>query len=226
MSDVVESLRGGLVVSCQAYPGEPMRHAETMAQLAQAACMGGAVGIRTEGTECVNLIRQRLGVPIVGLWKDGEPDDVFITPTLQHALAVARAGSQVVAVDGTRRARPDELTLAQVVEGVHTESDALVMADCGSLEDAVAATDAGVDVLGTTLAGYTPDRDRTEGPDLELVSAIAHRLPDVPLLAEGRVHTPAQARQALEAGAFAVVVGTAITHPATITGWFVQALEG
>lgn len=225
MSNVVESLRGGLVVSCQAYPGEPMRHPETMAQLAQAACMGGAVGIRTEGTECVVLIRQRMAVPVIGLWKDGDPDDVFITPTLQHALAIAQAGSQVVAVDGTRRPRPDGLTLAQVVEGVHTEGDALVMADCGSLEDAVAASDAGADVLGTTLAGYTPDRDRTEGPDLELISAIAHRLPDVPLLAEGRVHTPAQARQALEAGAFAVVVGTAITHPATITGWFVQALE-
>lgn len=226
MSNVVESLRGGLVVSCQAYPGEPMRHPETMAQLAQAACMGGAVGIRTEGTECVALIRQRLAVPVIGLWKDGDPDDVFITPTLQHALAIAQAGSQVVAVDGTRRRRPDGLTLAKVVDGVHTGSDAVVMADCGSLEDAVAASEAGADVLGTTLAGYTPDRHRTEGPDLELISAIAHRLPDVPLLAEGRVHTPAQARQALEAGAFAVVVGTAITHPATITGWFVQALDG
>jgi N-acylglucosamine-6-phosphate 2-epimerase len=225
MSDAVELLRGGLVVSCQAYAGEPMRHPETMAQLAEAACRGGAVGIRTEGTDCVALIRERLAVTVIGLWKDGASDDVFITPTLRHALAVARAGSQVVAVDGTRRSRPDGLTLAQVVDGVHTDSDALVMADCGSLEDAVAAADGGADVLGTTLAGYTGERHRTEGPDLELISAIAQRLPDVPLLAEGRVHTPAQARQALDAGAFAVVVGTAITHPTTITGWFVQALE-
>lgn len=224
MTGVVESLRGGLVVSCQAYPGEPMRHPDTMAQLAQAACAGGAAGIRTEGPDCVATVEQRVPVPVIGLWKEGPDDGVFITPTLAHALTVARAGARLVAVDGTRRPRPDGLDLARVVEGVHEQSDALVMADCGSLDDALAAGDVGVDMVGTTLAGYTDERPRTDGPDLELVSAIAQRLPEVPLLAEGRVHTPAQARQALEAGAFAVVVGTAITHPATVTGWFVEAL--
>lgn len=224
MTGVVESLRGGLVVSCQAYPGEPMHHPETMAQLAQAACAGGALGIRTEGTDCVTLTRERVPVPVIGLCKDGPDAGVFITATLTHALAVARAGAHVVAVDGTRRPRPDGLTLSQVVDGVHAHSDALVMADCGTLDDALAAADAGADVLGSTLAGYTPQRARTEGPDLELISEIAAQLPRLPLLAEGRVHTPAHARQALDAGAFAVVVGTAITHPATLTGWFVEAL--
>lgn len=224
MTSVVDSLRGGLVVSCQAYPGEPMRHPETMAQLAAAAFAGGAVGIRTEGPDCVALTRRRVPVPVIGLWKDGSDGDVFITPTLSHALTIARAGAHIVAVDGTRRTRPDGLTLAQVVHGVHTQSDALVMADCGSLEDALAASDARVDMLGTTLAGYSGARARTEGPDLNLLSAIAKRLPQMPLLAEGRVHTPSQARQTLDAGAFAVVVGTAITHPSTITGWFVEAL--
>lgn len=224
MTSVVESLRGGLVVSCQAYPGEPMRHPQTIAQLAQAACSGGAAGIRTEGPDCVATVQERVPVPVIGLWKEGPADGVFITPTLAHALTVVRAGADVVAVDGTRRPRPDGLTLAQVVDGVHSQTDALVMADCGSLDDALAASDAGVDLIGTTLAGYTGERPRTNGPDLELVSAIAERLPQVPLLAEGRVHVPAQGRQALDAGAFAVVVGTAITHPATITGWFVEAL--
>lgn len=225
MTSVLGSLRNGLVVSCQAYPGEPMRHPETIAQFAQAVCSGGAVGIRTEGPDCVTTVQERVSVPIIGLWKEGPHDGVFITPTLAHALTVARAGAHLVAVDGTRRPRPDGLDLAEVIEGVHKHSDALVMADCGSLDDALAASDAGVDVVGTTLAGYTDERPRTAGPDLELVAAIAQRRPELPLLAEGRVHTPAQARQALDAGAFAVVVGTAITHPATITGWFAEALD-
>ena len=225
MNPVLERLRGGLVVSCQAYPGEPMRHAETMAQVAEAASAGGAVGIRAQGVEDVALVSERLALPLIGLWKDGPDDGVFITPTLDHALAVAEAGADVVAVDGTRRPRPDRRTLAQVTEELHRRTPALVMADCGSLDDALAAHDAGVDVIGTTLAGYTGERARTDGPDLELVSDIAGRLPEAVLLAEGRVHTPHQARQVLEAGAFAVVVGTAITHPTTITSWFVQALR-
>jgi N-acylglucosamine-6-phosphate 2-epimerase len=130
----------------------------------------------------------------------------------------------VVAIDGTRRERPDGLSLAQTVAGIHAESHALAMADCGSLQDAAAAVDAGADLVGTTLAGYSGERPKTSGPDLDLLSEIAAAGFGVPLVAEGRIHTPAHARQALDAGAFAVVVGTAITHPATITGWFVDAL--
>lgn len=224
MHALLEALRGGLVVSCQAYPGEPMRHTETMAQLAQAACTGGAVGIRVEGRDDIALVRERVVVPVIGLWKDDPIDRVFITPTLEHALTVAGAGASVVAVDGTRRPRPDGLALAEVVAGVHERTDAWVMADCGSLEDALAAADAGVDLLGTTLAGYTGERPRFDGPDLDLVAAVVQRVPCVPLLAEGRVRSPADARRALDAGALAVVVGTAITHPTTITSWFVDAL--
>jgi N-acylglucosamine-6-phosphate 2-epimerase len=225
VSPVLEQLRGGLVVSCQAYPGEPMRHPETMAQLAESAGAGGAVGIRAQGLEDVALIAARLTLPLIGLWKDGPDEGVFITPTLDHALAVAEAGAEVVAVDGTRRPRPDGRTLAEVTAELHRRTEAWVMADCGSLDDAIAARDAGADFIGTTLAGYTGERPRTDRPDLELVQDIADRLPDAVLIAEGRVHTPEQARQAMEAGAFAVVVGTAITHPTSITRWFVDALR-
>lgn len=218
-------LRGGLVVSCQAYPGEPMRHPETMARLAQAACLGGAAGIRVQGVADIEATRDRVDVPVIGLWKEGS-QGVFITPTLRHALAVAAAGADVVALDGTRRERPDARSLAEVVTAVHERSGALVMADCGSLADAVAAREAGADLIGTTLAGYTGERPPTEGPDLELLADVVAACPGVPVLAEGRVHTPSQARAALDTGAWAVVVGTAITHPTTITGWFAGALRG
>lgn len=223
MKSVFETLRGGLVVSCQAYPGEPMRHPETMTQIAEAAAIGGAVGIRAQGLDDISSIHDRVRLPQIGLWKDGE-DDVFITPTLQHAIAVARAGAEIVALDGTRRPRPDRVTLAETVRRLREETGSLIMADIGSLDDALAAVDAGVDCVSTTLCGYTPERPKTDGPDLEALAAVAGRL-SVPVFAEGRVHTPAQAWACREAGAFAVVVGTAITHPASITGWFASAIR-
>lgn len=222
-SSVFSSIRGGLVVSCQAYPGEPMRHAETMAQMAESASAGGAVGIRAQGTADVSLIHERVRLPQIGLWKDGD-DDVFITPTLRHAVAVAEAGAEVVALDGTRRRRPDGLTLAGTIEQLRTESTALVMADCGSLDDALAAEQAGADCVGTTLSGYTGERPKLDGPDLELIEQIAARV-SVPVIAEGRIHTPAEAAAAKRAGAYSVVVGTAITHPTTIASWFAAAIE-
>ncbi|MGI8459740.1 MAG: N-acetylmannosamine-6-phosphate 2-epimerase [Propionibacteriaceae bacterium] len=222
MATVLDGLRGRLIVSVQAYPGEPMRTPDTMNRVAQAAVAGGAAAIRCQGLADVELIAASVEVPVIGLWKDGQ-DGVFITPTLDHALAVLAAGADVVAIDGTRRDRRDGLSLAETIDGLHTSEGALVMADCGSLDDGLAASDAGADIVGTTLAGYTKDRPRTDGPDLELIEVLARRL-SVPVVAEGRVHTPAQARAALDSGAFAVVVGTAITHPSTITSWFVEAL--
>lgn len=222
---VLTRLRGGLIASAQAYPGEPMRDPRTMCQVAQACAAGGAVGIRAQGLADLSLITQQVDLPVIGLWKDGT-QGVFITPTLTHAIAVASTGCQIVALDGTRRPRPDGLTLAQTVAELRqARAGALVMADCGSLEDALAAQDAGVDILGTTLAGYTGQRPATQGPDLELVDEIVARA-ELPVIVEGRVHTPAQAAAAMERGAFAVVVGTAITHPTTITSWFVSAVSG
>ena len=219
------TLQSRLIVSCQAYPGEPLRDPRTMAQMAQAAVNGGAAAVRIQGIRDLEQTRVAVDVPMIGLWKDGA-DGVFITPTLEHALACAAAGSDIVAIDGTRRPRPDGRSLTDTIAALHEQTGVLVMADCGSAADAKAAADAGADLIGTTLAGYTGERDKTDGPDVELIAEIAALDLGVPLIAEGRIHTPGQARACLEAGAFAVVVGTAITHPTTITGWFAGALQG
>lgn len=219
---VVDSIRGRLVVSCQAYPGEPMRDPATMRQVAESAVRGGAAAIRAQGLEDIAAICRAVDLPVVGLWKDGD-DDVFITPTLEHALAVARAGAHVVAIDGTSRPRPDGRTLAETIEAIHERSGALVMADCSTLEEGVAAAEGGADLVGTTLAGYTAYTTKGQGPDLDLVERLAAAV-DVPVVAEGRIHSPAQAAEALRRGAWSVVVGTAITHPSTITGWFADAV--
>lgn len=220
-SPVLLRLAGGLIVSCQAYPGEPMRSPETMAQFAQSAVDGGAVGIRAQGLDDIALIHERVDVPQIGLWKSGD-DDVFITPTFEHARRVAMAGAQIVALDGTRRVRPDGLTLAETIRRLHEETGVLVMADAGSLADGVAAEDAGADCVGTTLCGYTGERMKTDGPDLEVLAGLVDRLA-IPVIAEGRIHSLAHAQECVLAGAFAIVVGTAITHPRTITSWFANA---
>ncbi|MEV4289540.1 N-acetylmannosamine-6-phosphate 2-epimerase [Nonomuraea bangladeshensis] len=217
---VLEAIRGRLVVSCQAYPGEPMRDPDTMRRVAEAVAAGGAAGIRAQGVEDLRRIRAALDLPLIGLWKDGD-GDVYITPTLEHALAVAEAGADVVAVDGTGRQRPDGRSLAETVTAVHERTGRLVMADVSTYEEGVAAAEAGADVVGTTLAGYTPYSRKTDGPDLDLLARLAADL-TVPVVAEGRIHTVEQAGAAIEAGAYAVVVGTAITHPTTITRWFAE----
>lgn len=220
-TDALARLEGRLIVSCQAYPGEAMRDPRTMAQVAAAALVGGAAAIRVQGLADIRAVAG-LPVPVIGLWKDGDAD-VFITPTLRHALAVADAGADVIAIDGTRRLRPDGLSLAATIEGLRARTDALIMADCGSLDDAVAAEAAGADILGTTLSGYTGERPKSAGPDLELIVLIAAHC-DRPIVAEGRIHTPEHAAAAIAAGAFSACVGTAITHPSTITSWFADAV--
>jgi N-acylglucosamine-6-phosphate 2-epimerase len=193
----------------------------TMSRVARAAVAGGAVGVRLQGLAGLRSASD-LAVPVVGLVKSGR-SDVFITPTLTDARAVADAGATVVALDGTRRDRPDGRTLPATIAALRASHDVLVMADCGSLDDAIAAEEAGADILGTTLAGYTGERPMTDGPDLELVSLIAAAC-RAPVVAEGRIHSPTDAAAAIREGAHAVCVGTAITHPATITSWFVAAL--
>lgn len=225
IADLVNSLSGGLIVSCQAYPGEPMRHPDTMARVAAAAEEGGAAAVRVQGLDDILAVGERVGVPVLGLWKDGA-EGVFITPTLDHVRAVAEAGAQVVAVDATLRPHPDGSTVVDVVRLCHEELGVLVMADCDDVASAVAAAGAGADLVGTTLAGYTSARAKGAGPDLELVATLAREIAGTPVVAEGRIHTPAQAAAALAAGAHVVVVGTAITHPTSITRWFADAMVG
>lgn len=221
---VADTLRGQLIVSCQAYPGEPMRTPDTMARVALAAEAGGAAGIRCQGLADISAIRGQVQVPVIGLWKDGDSGAV-ITPSLRHARSCIWAGADVVAIDATDRPRQDGLSFAETVSALHAEGG-VVMADCGSPSDADRAVDAGAGLLSTTLAGYTPQRGRTEGPDLEVLAQIVQAHPRVPVVAEGRIRSPEDVVAAFDAGAWAAVVGTAITHPTSITERFTRALPG
>lgn len=223
---VIQQLKGKLIVSCQAYMGEPLRHPETMAQMARACELGGAGGIRCQGLSDISAIKGRTEVPVIGIWKEGH-EGVYITPTLRHARACVAAGADIVAVDATDRPRPDGKTLEDTVHPLKEEG-VLVMADCATIEDIRHAFAIGCDIASTTLShpGAAIDCGMADGPDVALVRQATTEFPDKPIICEGRVHTPADAKAAMDAGAWAVVVGTAITHPTSITSWFAEAVEG
>ncbi|MCK0115952.1 N-acetylmannosamine-6-phosphate 2-epimerase [Isoptericola sp. S6320L] len=221
--DVVGALRGRLVVSCQAREGEPLHGPAHMTAMALSALDGGAAGLRLEGPADVAAVRAVTGVPIIGLWKAGAAP-VYITPTMDAVHAVADAGADIVAVDGTGRPRPDGSTFADVVRAVHGVPGRLVMADVATLAQGRAAEAAGADLVGSTLSGYTGPGRPPAGPDLTLVGELAAAL-SVPVVAEGRIATAEQAAEALLRGATTVVVGGAITRPASITARFAAALD-
>jgi N-acylglucosamine-6-phosphate 2-epimerase len=221
LADVLEKVRGRLIVSCQALPDEPLHGAEIMARMALAAWQGGAAGIRANGPADIAAIRQSVPLPIIGLYKDGT-EGVYITPTLDHARAVAQA--DIIALDATPRPRPGGCLLTDLIAAIHAELDRPVLADVSTVEEALAAEAAGADLVAPTLAGYTPYSRKTESPDLDLVRAMCRQV-QIPVIAEGHIDTPQQAQLALQAGAYAVVVGSAITRPQLITARFANALR-
>lgn len=196
-----------------------------MAAMARAAADGGAVGVRINGPDDIKAARAASTLPIIGLYKRSYGDNqVTITPTFAEASAVAGAGAAIVALDATRRPRPDGVSLAALIARIGAEFALPVLADVADLSDALAAEDAGAAAVATTLSGYlNPAMSVPDDPDLDLVAVLTAKV-RVPVIAEGRIKTPAEARVALDRGAFAVVVGTAITNPREITRRFVDAL--
>lgn len=217
-------LRGGLVVSCQARPGNPLHGPELMTAMARAAASGGAAGIRANGPADVAAIMAAVGLPVLAIFKQEHPDSaVMITPTRSSADALLATGARLIALDGTVRPRPGGERLADIIATIHA-GGALALADIATAADAHSAVEAGADAVGTTLSGYTDDSPRLAGPDLGLVAKLVKIMP-VPVFAEGRYWSPADARQALALGASFVVVGTAITNPMEITRRYVQYIE-
>jgi N-acetylmannosamine-6-phosphate 2-epimerase / N-acetylmannosamine kinase len=216
----IRDLRGRLIVSCQPVQGGPSDRPEFVVGFALAALNGGAAGIRIESPRNVQAVRAATRAPIIGLVKRQLlSSPVFITPEIEDVQELAGSGADVIAFDATLRARP--VPVSELVSAVHGAGK-LAMADIATLDDARAAVNAGVDMVGTTLSGYTGGPVPIE-PDLDLVSRSAGL--GVPVLAEGRYRTPRQARLAIEAGAYSVVVGSAITRPEHVTSWFVGEMK-
>ncbi len=224
---VLRALRGGIVVSCQATDDSPLKGPAFMAAMARAGALAGAVGIRANGPADVTAIRAAVALPIIGIDKRPDIDPVaIITPNLASVSALVAAGADLVAIDGTLRPRggpsaaPSAAALIAQVREAHP--DLPLMADVSTVQEGVAAAEAGADLVATTLSGYTEDSPALEGPDLALVAALV-AAQERPVIAEGRFATPEQVRAAFAAGAHAVVIGTAITDPLALARKFVRA---
>lgn len=224
---VLERLRGGLIVSCQALPEEPLHSSYIMSRMAFAACKGGAAGIRANTVEDIMEIRAAVDLPVIGIIKKvyRETPDVYITPSMEQADALAACGVDIIALDATDRTHPGGLTGRAFLSAVREKyPDKLLMADCSTFEEGIEAARLGFDLIGTTLSGYTNYTRDVTLPHFGLVRALAGGC-GKPVIAEGGIWTPEQLREVMDCGAFAAVVGTAITRPMDITRRFVKALK-
>lgn len=213
-----------LIVSCQPVVGGALDRDDIVVALARAAVDGGAKAVRIEGVNRVQAVKAALRVPVIGIVKRPEPR-VYITPYLEDVDALAEAGADMIAFDATQRPRP--VSVAALIARGHAHGR-VMMADCATAADATAAARLGCDVVGTTLSGYVtpegePNPTPPDVPDLDLVRELAAR--GLRVIAEGRINTPAHAKQALDAGAWAVTVGTALTRLEHTTRWFTDAMR-
>ena len=217
----LDTLRGGLVVSCQPVDDGPMDRPDIVAAMAAAAVAGGATGVRIEGAANLAAARAAVTVPIIGILKrDLSDSPVRITPYLADVRALRDAGADIIAYDATDRPRPE--TTAAILGAIHAAGK-LAMADCSCLADGQRAQAEGAEILGTTLSGYTAETaGRAEGVDCDLIRAF--KALGAFVMAEGRVNTPELAAQAMAAGTDAVTVGTALTRLEHVTGWFQSAV--
>jgi N-acylglucosamine-6-phosphate 2-epimerase len=222
---ILKQFHKGVIVSCQALEHEPLHGSDIMAKMAIAAHMSGAVGIRSNSPQDIEAIRKSVDLPVIGLYKvNYEDSPAYITPTMKEVRAVVNAGADIVAVDCTKSLKPGNVTTRDFIKEIKENFNTMILADISTYEEAMEAQDAGADFISSTLSGYTPYSPQIEGPDFDLVEALV-RDAAVPVFAEGRIWRPEEAVKALDLGAWAVIIGSAITRPQEITKKFVQAVE-
>jgi len=213
----------GLIVSCQAYPGDPLYGGDIMARIAKAAERSGAVAIRANGSKDIRQIKSGIRLPVIGLNKRPiEGSDIYITPEIEDVDRILQAGADIVAIDVTDR--ENRLSAAgELIRYIHA-AGAYVMADVSTIEEGKQAAALGADYVSTTLSGYTAYSAQQEGPDFELIGRLSREI-TVPVVAEGRIWGTEEAVEALRQGATYVVVGSAITRPQLIAERFVDRMN-
>ena len=224
--EILKKIKGGLIVSCQALASEPLHDSYIMSKMAWAAYLGGAVGIRANTVADIKAIKERVDLPVIGIIKqDYDDSDVYITPTIKEVDALVDVGCEIIAIDATSRTRPNGLSLEEFFVPVREKyPNQLFMADTSCFEEGRLAQELGFDLIGTTMAGYTPYTKGTSLPDYTLMQRYVTQL-NTPVIAEGGIWSPDELKKAIDIGVHAAVVGTAITIPMDITKRFVAALD-
>ncbi|MCF7832928.1 MAG: N-acetylmannosamine-6-phosphate 2-epimerase [Candidatus Marinimicrobia bacterium] len=227
MEGFFKQIYRGLIVSSQAEGNDPFNTPDGVTLFARAAEMGGASAIRSCGIVKTKHIIQHIALPVIGLTKSEFEDGyVKITRSANDVEKLFEIGCEMVAIDGTFRFW-DGLSGPEFITNMKEKTGKLIMADISTLEDALACEKAGADCLSTTLNGYTPETENMNAgnANFELLKELVNKV-KIPVIAEGRISSPADAKKAIELGAFAVVAGTVITRPRVVTSWYVNALKG
>jgi len=224
--EILQSIKGGLVVSCQALPEEPLYSSFIMGRMAYAAYLGGAIGIRANTVEDIREIRKTVDLPIIGIIKQNYGScPVFITPTMKEIDALMEEGVEIIALDATERVRPDGKIIDEVFPVIRKKyPDQIFMADCATYDDVKKAVELGFDCIGSTLAGYTEESKDVSLPDFTLIERMVNDFP-VPVIAEGGISTPEELKKIFDLGVHAAVVGSAITRPMEITKKFAEVVK-
>lgn len=224
--EIINQIKGGLIVSCQALPTEPLYDPYIMSKMAYAAKLGGAVGIRANTVVDIHEIKKAVDLPIIGIIKKEYDDsDVYITPTEKEVDELVSEGVEIIAVDATKRIRPNGESFESFFKKVRAKyPNQLFMADTSCFEEGKLALELGCDLLGSTMAGYTPYTKGETLPAFNLISRYAKEL-NAKVVAEGGIWYPEQLKEVYSAGAFTAVIGTAITRPRDITKRFVEAIQ-
>lgn len=227
--DLVEPMKGGLIVSCQVQPDDPIYTPDMVVKMAEAAAWAGAVGIRANSPEQIAAIKAAVDLPVIGLWKVWHDDtDVFITPTMAEVDAVVEAGADICALDCTFQTTHEGTVAADLLPQVRERyPDLPLFADVSNVEEARLAVSNGADIVAPTLYGYTADTAHIEGADYRMFAQFCRELADdAYVMMEGHLYTPEDAMKCVFLGAHAVVVGSAITRPHLTAKRFVDLLGG
>lgn len=220
------NLNKGLIVSCQAVKGEPLYGLNFMHHFARAAVLGGAKGIRANYVSDIKAIKNEVDVPVIGIIKAiYENSDVYITPTLKEVKELLETGCEVIALDATKRARPNGETLESLVKYIRENAPEVeIMADCSDFEEAKAADELGFDYIGSTMRGYTEYTKGISIPDYDFLKKMKAEL-NAKIIAEGGIWDTAQLEKVLNCEPYAVVIGSAITRPMDITKHFADVFD-
>lgn len=226
--EILDAIHGKMIISCQAIPGEPLylEDDSVMYLMARAAKRAGTPAIRTSSIRDVAAIKKETGLPVIGLVKINYPGyDSYITPTMKEVDDLVAVGSDVVALDCTLRKRGDGTTINEFIAQIRQKyPDIILMADISNYEEGINAWKCGVDIVGTTMSGYTDYTTKKDEPDYELMTRLAADI-DIPVIGEGKIHYPDQAVKALQTGIWSIVVGGAITRPLEIAQRFMKAID-